>query len=150
MAARKGSTVSTQFEPPKDAEEIELSEFMKFDAIGDTIMGLLGAYAERPDPEHESVMMGSMLVKQPVVLRGGDVTTAEAYRALNLGIGAHLRILNVKELTGEYVIIQYIGDRAPEKKGRNPSKNFKVWRITEQQYAAQCAKLGIETDKIPF
>lgn len=139
--------------PPKDADKLELSEFAKWENVGDVMLGrvLADSYRERPDPTHPDKIMKSVILSPVVVIP----TTGEpmAYHSLAVGLSVHLDLLlpNVKSggEDGNAIAIVWEGERPSAVKGQRASRQFAIYRLTEQQLKAEIAKVA-NVDDLPF
>jgi hypothetical protein len=130
------TTTAAPWSPPKGSQPVELAEFYKFAAKGETVIGRIQRVTARPDPNHPDKLMRG-LVMSPVVVINTKGQRA-AFRTLAIGLSAHLGLLidQPEKKTGAAYAFQYDGTR-PGEKGKNPSHQFNVFALSEQQFASE-------------
>lgn len=133
--------------PPEHVQELELAEFYKFKTPGQTLIGKILNVTERPDPQHPgSIMQALVLAPAVTVDVDGD---RNAYASLAVGLSAHLQLLlqNPRQEIGNAYAITYEGQRAATERGKNPSHQFKVFKLSEADFRRELEAVG---DDLPF
>lgn len=135
--------------PPKAAEKRELADFVRWETLGDVVIGRIqrGSYRERPDDLNPGKMMKSLTLAPAILLpNGGQPDDAIVSNALALGLSAHLELLLPRAATGghdgECIAVVYDGDRAPQKRGQNPGRQFVVYHLSEKDFNGELAKFS--------
>lgn len=134
--------------PPTGAQQVELAEFYKFATKGEVVIGRINRITERPDPMHaDKIMRGLVLSPVVVINTKGE---RQAYRTLAIGLSAHLGLLigrPEKEIGSSYAFV-YDGTRPSDTKGKQPSHQFNVYKLSESDFAGEIRKTDPENAEL--
>jgi hypothetical protein len=123
--------------PPRGAQPIELAEFYKFANKGEVVIGRIQRITSRQDPlDDKKVMRGLVLSPAIAVATNG---TRSAFRNLAIGLSAHLSVLigQPDKEVGSAFAFQYDGTRPSAQRGKAPSHQFNVFKLTEKQFVVE-------------
>lgn len=126
--------------PPADVQELELSEFFNFASPGETVIGRVERTQSRPDPLHADRQMHALILSPAIAVTAAG--KGEAYRSLAIGLSAHLQLLigDARKEVGSCFAFVYDGTRPAQEKGKQASKQFRLYKLSEAQFVAQVQK----------
>lgn len=162
MAPRKTTSTSaamapSKWAPPATAAEgkLELAEFVKWEKIGDVLLGRIeaGSFRQRPDPLKPDKMMASCTFSPAGFIPAGAMSEGNGYESLALGISAHIDLLipGIAQglQDGKCYAIVYEADRDATVRGQRPSRNFGVYPLTEAELKTEIARIA-DISQLPF